>query len=99
MKKENKNSYGKRQAMGMMRKGGERCGQFCGFQVSWCRVFKSAPVKWEPWVLEALMGLLDKRRNERVVSSCSFTLAIHKSKWFMPDSNNYYNAIKMQMRK
>jgi len=34
-----------------------RCSQFCGLQVSWCRVFKSALVKWELWVLETLMGL------------------------------------------
>lgn len=56
----------------MMRKGEEKCSQFCGFQVSWCRVFKPAPVKWELWVLETLMGLLDKKGNKSVASFLLF---------------------------
>lgn len=61
-----------KQAMGMTRKGEERCSQFCGFQVSWCRVFKSAPVKGDLWVLETLIGLVGKGQNKSIASFLLF---------------------------
>ena len=71
-RKQKKSTVRDKQAMGMTRKGEERCSQFCGFQVSWCRVFKSAPVKWELFILETLMSLLDKRGNKSVASFLLF---------------------------
>lgn len=64
-----------------VRKGEGRCSQLCGFQVSWCRVFTSAPVKWQLWVLDTLMRLLDKMGKQ----NCCQLLAL--SPWKSTGTN------------